>query len=342
MNARVRPLLSVVTPAFNEESNLRPFYERLQAALADAGVDWEWLIVDDHSTDGTFAAAAELAGRDPRVRCVRLARNCGSHVGLVCGLRHTAGDCGVVLAADLQDPPEMLPALLARWQQGAQVVWAVRAGRTDEPVSSVLTSRIYYWLMRRVIGFRELPEEGADFFLVDRAAIDAFNRFDERNVSTFMLLAWMGFRQDKVPYDKQARVRGASGWTLALKVKLVIDSVVSFSHLPIRLMSVTGMATALVGLVYAAWVIANALFAEPPSGWTSLMVVVLVMGGIQMMMLGVLGEYLWRGVDEARKRPLYTVEATAGTAPARRNPAEGPKIPPQEARLPAGSGGTGS
>lgn len=307
-----RPVLSVVTPAYNEADNLPSLFERLSQVLGSLEVDWEWIIVDDHSSDGTFAAVRSLVSEDPRVRGFRFARNHGAHTAITCGMHYARGDCAVVMAADLQDPPETLPELLAKWQAGAQVVWAVRAHREGEKARTVGFSRLYYWLMRRVVGMKEMPVTGADFFLIARPVIDALNQFNESNTSLMALITWMGFRQDTITYDKQARLHGQSGWSLEKKLKLVVDSVTSFTYLPIRLMSFLGVIIALLGFLYAGWVIINAMTGRPAFGWSSMMVVLLVVGGIQMIMMGVLGEYLWRALDESRRRPRYILEAVLG------------------------------
>lgn len=305
-----RPLLSVVTPAYNEERNLPVVYERLCSALASIDLEWEWIIVDDHSSDETFVAATEIAHRDSRVRSVRFARNFGSHTAITCGLHEARGDCAVIMAADLQDPPETLPQLVTKWSSGAQVVWATRACREGENRLTLGFARLYYFLMRRVVGITEMPATGADFLLLDRRVLDAFCRFNEHNVSILALITWMGFRQETITYNKQARQHGCSGWTIKKKLKLVIDSVTSFTYLPIRLMSYLGLIFAFLGFLYATWVATNAFLRNPIEGWSSLMIVVLVLGGIQMMMMGILGEYLWRALDESRRRPRYLIEAT--------------------------------
>lgn len=307
-----RQVLSVITPAYNEERNLPILYERLRTVLDRLDVDWEWIVTDDHSSDQTFQVLSELRASDPRVRALRFSRNFGSHAGVSCGLRNAGGDCAVVLAADLQDPPEVIPQLLASWRSGVHVVWAVRGKREGEDASRVRTAGLFYWLMRNVIGMRELPATGADFFMIDRRVIDAYRHFDERNVNVFALLAWMGFQQGTIVYTKNARLHGESGWTLRKKIKLAVDSVTAFSYLPVRVMSWTGMFTACAGFVYALYITYNALAGRPAEGWSSLMVAVMVIGGFQMLMLGVLGEYLWRALDEARRRPRYTIEAEVG------------------------------
>ncbi len=305
-------LCSVVTPAHNEAENLSPLFERFRHVLDRLGLEWEWVIVDDHSSDTTFSIATELARRDPRVRCLRLSRNFGSHVAITCGLEHARGRCVMVMAADLQDPPETLPALLEQWRQGAQVVWAARDRRGGEEAGTAALSRLYYLLMRRVVGIPQMPASGADFFLIDRSIVHALQAFNERNSSLFALITWMGFRQATIVYAKEARVRGRSSWTLRKKLKLFADSITSFTYLPIRLMSYAGIVTALAGFAYAAFIVIHALAGHRVQGWSSLMVVVLVASGFQMVMMGVLGEYLWRALDESRRRPRYLVEAEVG------------------------------
>ncbi len=306
------PVLSLVTPAFREQDNLPVLCQRICDALGTS-VTWEWVIVDDHSPDNTFEVIRQLAAHDNHVRGIRLARNSGSHTAISCALQQVRGQCAVVLASDLQDPPEVIPDLLARWREGSQVVWAVRARREGEKASTVGFSRLYYCIMRRLSGMQEMPATGADFFLIDRRVIDAYQEFGESNASVFALLTWMGFRQSQITYDKQARLHGKSGWTLAKKLKLVVDSITSFSYAPIRLMSYVGFIVALLGFVYAAFVVFNAFRGVPAQGWSSLMVVLLVIGGLQMLMLGILGEYLWRALEESRRRPRYIVEDVVGS-----------------------------
>ncbi len=297
-------MLSILTPAFNEAMNLGPLHERLVQALAPAGADWEWLIVDDHSSDGTFQVIEELARRDPRVRGIRLARNSGSHAAITCGLHHVQGDAAVMMAADLQDPPETMAAMLARWHAGAQVVWAVRREQPGDTRHASFAA-LYYWLMRQVVGMKEMPARGADFFLIDRVVIDAFREFPERNVSVLALITWLGFRQESIEYDKQPRAAGQSGWTLARKMKLVIDSITSFTDLPIRLCSYAG--ASLMGV--SAIVMVAALFLLPSvgAGLLFLLAVILGLGGLQLLALGMIGEYVWRSLDEARRRPQFVI-----------------------------------
>lgn len=304
--------ISIVTPAFNEAANLEALYARLSAALGALGADWEWIVVDDHSRDRTFAVVEELARRDPRVRGLRLARNAGSHVAIACGLHHARGEAAAVLAADLQDTPDTIGAMLEKWRGGAQVVWAVRRERPGARAHAGFAA-FYYWMMRHVAGLTEMPSRGADFFLADRAVLDAFRRYPERNFSVLALITSMGFRQDFVEYDKQPRAAGRSGWTVGRKVRLVIDSLTGFSDVPIRLCSVAGVGLGVLGLLIALLGIAQL----PDLGGGILLILAAVVGlsGVQLLGLGLLGEYLWRTLEEARRRPQYLIEAATAAEP---------------------------
>jgi len=298
--------LSILTPAFNEATNLDALYARVVAATTQLGVEWEWLIVDDHSRDETFAVVQRLAAADPRVRGVRLARNSGSHVAITCGLHLVRGDAAVMMAADLQDPPETLGAMLGRWTAGAQVVWAVRRQRPGE-TSHAGFAALYYWLLRHVVGMKEMPANGADFFLADRAVIDAFRKFPERSVSVLALVMWLGFRQEFIEYDKQPRASGKSGWTLARKITLVVDSVTAFSEAPIRACTLLGVGLLAVALVLL--VAGLARWSQTGHGQLVLLVAAMAgVGGLQLVATGLVGEYVWRALEESRRRPQFVIE----------------------------------
>ena len=315
------PAISIVTPAYNESANLPVLYERLAQVLGTMGASWQWIVVDDHSRDGTFAAIRNLATADGRVHGVRLARNSGSHLAITCGLKAASGQCAVVLAADLQDPPETIPALVDKWRNGAQVVWAVRAQREGATARTVLGARLYYWLMRHGVGMRDMPSTGADFFLVDRRVMDALGRFRESNVSILALITWMGFRQDRIEYLKHARLHGVSGWTLAKMLKLVGDSVTSFSAFPIRLVSSVGAALLIVGVLSMLAMVFRLASGEPAAGWALAVAAALLVGGLQIVLMGIVGEYIWRALDEARRRPRFLIEeATPGIEELLANP----------------------
>jgi dolichol-phosphate mannosyltransferase len=307
--------LSVITPAYNEADNLPQLYQRLKNVLSSTELIWEWIIVDDHSTDNTFSQIKALRDSDSRIKGWRFARNSGSHVAIFCGLEHAKGKCAVVLAADLQDPPESIPMLLNEWKQGSRVVWAARANRMGVRKRDLLFSKLFFFMMRNIIGIKNMPASGADFFLIDKKVIRSLLGFGERNLSIAALINWIGFQQSTVTYDKQARKHGSSGWSLRKKIKIVLDSITSFSFFPIRVMSVAGFCISIMGFIYAAVVIWNALAGNPPQGWASLMIVILVVGGFQMLMMGILGEYIWRALDESRQRPRYLIEETTESLP---------------------------
>ncbi len=313
----MNPQITIVTPAFNEAENLPALYERLAAVLGEAGLSWEWIIVDDHSRDRTFEVVRALGARDARVRGLRFARNTGSHAAIACGLHHARGSAAIMMAADLQDPPETVPVLLEPWRAGAQVVWAVRRSRPGERAGNQVFARLYYAIMRRWVGLTDLPATGADFFLVDRVVLEAFRRFPERHVSVFALITWMGFRQARIEYDKQPRARGASGWTLQKKIKLVVDSVVSFSDRPVKLVSACGSVFALLGVLLGVGGLAGAGVGALSAGWVALLGVILLVGGAQLLAVGIVGEYVWRGLDEARRRPPYLVEGQVNAVESR-------------------------
>ncbi len=274
-------MLSIVTPAFNEAPNLEALYTQLVRFFERTGGDWEWIVVDDHSGDDTFGVIERLSLLDGRVRGFRLARNSGSHVAITCGLHHAQGDAAVMMAADLQDPPETIDAMIAAWRAGAQIVWATR----QTPPSTLST--FYYWIMRKFVGMADMPASGADFFLVDRVVLDAFRQFPERNVSVLALITWIGFRQASVEYDKRPRAAGRSGWTLGRKMRLAVDSVTAFSDLPIRLCGYAG--ALLVAFALIIGIIAVVML--PSVGAVLLLLLAAMFGltGVQLFALGIVG-----------------------------------------------------
>ncbi len=306
-------------PAFAEARNLELLFPRLiaQAHLAD---ELEVVVIDDHSPDATFAVVREWAARDARIRGLRLARNAGSHMAILCGLQAASGDALIVLAADGQDPPEAAGQLLEAWSAGAQVVWAVREGREDTSLVTRLGSRLYYALMNRLSSVR-LPPTGADFFLLDRRVLGALLAIPEHNVSIFALVVSLGFRQAEIGYTKQSRLSGRSKWTLRRKIRLLLDSVIGFSTLPLRLATGLGFAYAAGGFLYATLLVINRLSggmlfgAVTLTGWSALMVVLLVSSGSIMIVLGIFGEYLWRALEEVRGRPRFLVEDEVNLRP---------------------------
>jgi glycosyltransferase involved in cell wall biosynthesis len=306
-----RKLLSIVIPLLNEEQNLRPLHQRLSAVASTLDRDLEIIFVDDGSNDQSLAVLKELSAADPRVRSLSLSRNFGSHGAILAGFSHARGDHAVILTADLQDPPELLPELLAQCEAGYDVVWGSREQRED-PWLTVAFSEIYNRMMRR-LALPNWPQHGFDFVVVSRRVLSVILARQERNTSLFGQILWAGFRQTSVPYKRSARRSGRSKWTLSKKIKLAIDSFVSFSYFPVRLISLLGILFAVGGAGYAAFVLTmRATHGVTITGWASLMVVLLVVGGTQLVMLGIIGEYLWRTFDETRRRPPFIVAEATG------------------------------
>jgi len=302
--------ISVIIPFFNEAENLPELRSQLRTTLtSQLNAQAELVLVDDHSSDGSDEYARSWASDGPVVKYLRLARNSGSHAAVAAGLQHCTGDCAIMMAADLQDPPEVILQLLEPWRAGNDVVWAGRSAREGESLITLAAARIYYRLMR-LLALPDMPATGADVVLLDRKVIDAYNTIPEKHTSLPAMILWMGFRQTAIAYVKQARHAGRSKWTLAKKIKLFIDSIVSFSYVPIRFMSLLGLLMAISGFLYALAVVIGRLTGSVTAGtgFAALMTVLLVGQGAILLMLGILGEYLWRTFDEARGRPRYIIE----------------------------------
>jgi len=301
-------MVSIIIPTYDEQNNLPTLYDRLVSVASDnPSYDFEFIFIDDCSSDETPSILQDKTNVDHRVKIIRFARNCGSHAAVAAGLQFCRGDAAIMLAADLQDPPEIIPRLLLEWGKGFKVVWGARDKREGECFLTLAISRTFYFLMNGFTDIRQ-PPTGADVFLIDRAVINAFKAAPEKNTSVTMLISWLGFSQTSIEYVKQARHAGSSKWTTTKKIKLFFDSLISFSYAPLRFMSLIGAISAFLGLLYSVDVFIDALGGIPVKGWASLMIVVLVIGGLQMSMLGMLGEYLWRTYDEARGRPRYVIE----------------------------------
>jgi polyisoprenyl-phosphate glycosyltransferase len=302
------PLISIIFPTFNESGNLVELYNRLSKAINEiADYDFEIIFVDDCSTDESPMILQSLSESDSRITIIRFSRNCGSHAAIMAGLYYCKGDAAAILASDLQDPPEIIHQLILKWETGFKVVWGVRKKREGEKIQDLFISRFFYYLMNCLTDVKQ-PPTGADVFLIDRKVIDAYKNTPEKNTSVFMLIAWIGFSQTSILYSKEPRYSGYSKWNTSKRLKLFYDSLISFSYIPLRFMSLIGFLTSLLGMLYSIVIFINAMKGFPVEGWTSLMIVVLVLGGIQLIMMGLLGEYLWRTYDEARGRPRFVIE----------------------------------
>lgn len=303
------PELSIIIPVYNEEAVLPALRERLCSFVNRlTPLVTEIVLVDDHSSDRSPLILKDFCEQNPIFRYARLAKNCGSHIAVLAGLAQAHGECAVFLAADLQDPPELILQMMKLWRRGHHVVWAVREQREGVSALDVFLANMFYRLLN-LLGEVNLPPRGSDFALLDRKAIDALLQSAGSDVSLGGEIARLGFSSEQIIYTKERRAAGASKWTLKKKLKAVADAFVSFSYAPLRAMSYLGIVCSLLGFAYALLVVVVRLRTQTPvQGWASLIVVVLVLGGLQMMMLGVLGEYLWRTLEAARRRPAYFLE----------------------------------
>ena len=309
---RGRPRICIVTPVYNEEQGLDAYVETVRRVLlAREDCDFRVLFVDDGSSDRSWEIIERICRNDPRFRGLRLSRNFGAHVALAAGLEHAEGDAVVVLACDLQDPPETVLEFVARWREGYQVVWGKRRHRAESVWRQRLAA-FFLWLLRTYALPRGTRATTGSFLLMDRVVVDAFRRFREHHRLTFAIVAWTGFRQTEVLYDRRARTTGRSGWTLAKLLGAVGDAFVGYSRLPITLVNGLGLATCLVSFGLMGWTLVSYFLWEVKPGWPSLIVTITFFFGILFLILGMYGEYLYRIYEESVQRPLYLVAATAG------------------------------
>ncbi len=303
------PLVSVVVPALNEADNVPGLLERFSRFGIDhPGYDFELILVDDGSTDGTADLVLAQAPAGYQITVVRLARSFGSHYAISAGLARCTGDAAVIFGADLQEPPSLLADFLAHWENGSEVVWGVRRTRVGRSAAQELASKSFSSIFARYANLANYPPEGPSGVLLDRCVIDEVRRLPEHNRNVLALVAWLGFTQTRVDYDQEARQHGQSRWTRRKMIKLAVDSLLQFSSMPLRACSFSGAAVAGMGLLYALFLIIRRIAGvDTPAGWPTVIVVVLLLGGTQLVVIGVMGEYLWRGVEETRGRPLYVI-----------------------------------
>ncbi len=299
-------LLSVVAPVYNEEDLLEEFYGRVCAALD--GLDFELVLVDDGSTDGSTALLARLASVDPRVRVVYLSRNFGHQTALTAGLDHARGDAVVMLDADLQDPPELIPRMLDHWRTGCDVVYAVREEREGESRFKLVTASWFYRLFDKLAQV-ELQHNAGDFRLLDRKPLDALLAMRERSRFLRGMTVWVGYRQAAVPYKRDPRHAGETKYTLSKMIRFSLDALSSFSHRPLQLATLLGFMISTLAFVAIPVVVALRLVGSYLPGFGTVTIAVLLLGGIQLIAIGIIGEYVGRIYDEVKGRPLYLVRS---------------------------------
>ena len=297
-------LLSVVAPVYNEVELVEEFHRRVDTALE--GFEFELILVDDGSTDGTGEVLDRLVASDPRVRVVRLSRNFGHQAAITAGLDHASGDATVMLDSDLQDPPELIPEMVEAWRDGSDVVYAVRQARAGETRAKLATAGWFYRLFSRLAQIK-LEQNAGDFRLLDRSALEALNAMPERNRFIRGMTVWVGFTQTAVPYDRDARYAGETKYTPGRMLRFSLDALVSFSHLPLQAATVAGFIFAGIAFLGIPIAIGFRLAGEFVPGITTVLLAVLFLGGIQLIAVGVIGEYLGRVYDEVKRRPMYVV-----------------------------------
>jgi glycosyltransferase involved in cell wall biosynthesis len=321
--ARPLRLLSVVAPVYNEEATIEEFYSRVCRALEP--MTFELVLVDDGSSDRSAAILDALAMTDPRVRVVYLSRNFGHQTALTAGLDHARGDAVVMLDADLQDPPEVIITMLDHWRAGCDVVYAVREQREGESRFKLATARWFYKLFDKLAQV-ELQHNSGDFRLLDREALNALLAMRERNRFLRGMTVWVGYRQAAVPYHRDPRYAGETKYTVSKMLRFSLDAISSFSHRPLQLATLLGFVISTLAFIAIPVVIALRISGSYLPGFGSITIAVLLLGGIQLIAIGIIGEYVGRIYDEVKGRPLYLVRS-------RLNIAE-PETPPQSMPLP--------
>jgi glycosyltransferase involved in cell wall biosynthesis len=315
-------LLSVIVPAYNEQEVLPEFHRRVTEVFRQLPMKAEVVYVNDGSSDGTLAVLQDLRARDPRVAIVDLSRNFGKEIALTAGLDNARGDAVVVIDADLQDPPELIPELLRHWREGHDVVYAKRAAREGETLLKKATAHLFYRMIQNVSRVK-IPEDTGDFRLLSRRAVDSLKQLREQHRFMKGLFAWIGYPQKAVIYQRDARFAGETKWNYWRLWTLALEGFTSFTIGPLKLASYFGLITALAAFAYAVFIIYKTIvYGDPVRGYPSLMVVVLFLGGVQLIALGIIGEYLGRMFNETKGRPLYFVKGLHASAPrAERNEA---------------------
>ena len=300
--------ISIVIPVYYNQDNLRPLYADMSEKLLNRDeYEWEIVMVNDGSKDESYTVMKELAEKDKRIEVYSLSRNFGSHAAILCGLSKCTGECAVVKAADLQEPTEMVLEMAESWRKGNNVVLAVRKDR-QEGKGQTLFANLYYWLVRKA-ALPDMPRGGFDVYLLDRKVIHVLMQLDEKNSALTGQILWSGFKTEKIYYTRLQREIGESRWTLRKKIRLVTDTLFSFSTLPITIVSVIGTLSCFGAAAWALLVFAFKMFGLiDVSGWTTLFIFNLLSFGIIMLTLGILGGYLWRAFDASRNRPPYIIE----------------------------------
>jgi dolichol-phosphate mannosyltransferase len=307
-------LVSIIVPIMNEVENIEIFYDAVIDVIHNLKeLNWEFIFVDDGSTDQSVEHLLLLREKDSRIRIIQLSRNFGSYAALRAGLAEAKGDAAITISADLQDNPQIFDSFVQHWENGYDIVWGVRKKR-DDPWAKKLLAFSFYQLIRR-IALPSLPVAGMDCGLFDRKIIEAFLKISDRNNVTFMTIYWMGFRQAFIYYDRKKRRFGKSKWPLGKRIKAALDVITSFSYLPIRFGSFLGLVVSAISIILASGMLFSKLtISKETASWLLVIIIGLFLGGLQLLILGIMGEYLWRISSEVRGRPEYIIMKKIGFA----------------------------
>ena len=306
------PEISVILPFHNESAGVHRLLHRLYPVLGQLGLRYEIICVDDGSTDNTFASLVHERQFDQRLKIVRFARNFGKETALTCGLHLAKGDAAITMDSDLQHPPEVIPELVKKWREGFEIVYAARANRETDGRLRRILSRAFYAVFRTIADV-PMPEGAGDFCLIGRKAVDAINALPERNRFMKGLTAWVGFKQGTVPFEVASRENGHTHWSFFRLIRFAFDGLSAFSTLPLRIWTWCGAAVSFAAIAYALYLILDTLiYGVSVPGYASLMVGILFLGGLQLLSLGVIGEYMARIFTEVKARPLYFVSERVG------------------------------
>ena len=301
--------LSVCVPAYNESDNLIKTIDEIifEINKIENIKTYEFIIVDDCSNDNTFDIINGL--NDSNIRCIKLSKRSGSHIAMRAAIENTNGDVALCLSADGQEDPSILSLMIEKYKSGKNIIWGIRENR-NEPIIHKLFASIFYGMLRKFVkqANQNIDLANADFYLLDTKAIEAIKKCKERNTSLFGLLIWIGFNQDQVKYNRRKRREGKSKWNFKSRTKLAKDWIIGFSAIPLKMITYIGISIALLGFIYSLVIVLLSILELTTPGWAETVIIILILGGIQLTMIGVIGEYLWRTLDETRMRPNYFIQ----------------------------------
>ena len=305
----IKMKISIIIPVFNESDAVFTAYNAIKNEFLNVDHEYEIIFVDDGSEDDSFEHITTIAKNDKVIKALKFVTNCGSHMAIRAGLEFSTGDCACFIACDMQEPPSLILKLLEELNEPIEIVWAVRNSRKDRLIT-ILFAKIFYFFARKMVS-KNIPPSGASMFMISKKAVKSLNKYNERNLTLEGLFATIGFKSKHILYEREMRIHGKSKWTISKKIKLFIDFFIAYSYTPIRMVSIIGLLFFVIGIAWTVYIILRQLiYADLAHGWPAILSVLLTGFGITNISLGVMSEYLWRTLDETRKRPRYILEKT--------------------------------